>query len=282
MDPLRTVCDRLRRTSAVSWRSPAARPALRVIDLVDAGVRGNSERANIPRYSERIRSNGLTSQFGGHRFLADGRVDVTALETLSILTSRSSVLDIGCGVGRLATALAHNSHSGGYVGLDIDLPSIDSCMRNPLYHSRGFHFIHADIGNELYNPSGTLVSTSEILPLASASADLVVAMSLFTHLFADECQHYANEMIRVLRPNGAIVVTAFVLGIDETGDGFPYTVRNTPVLSKAAPRKAMAHDWRAFTSWFGSDAKMLRGSWHGHGTTEAPRSQDWIIAQPAA
>jgi len=272
----------IHRRKTVSWQHPAVRALVPVIDSVDRVVRNASSdgRSNVPRYSERIRSNGMRHQFGGRLFLDSGRADVAALVKQGVLSSRTDVLDIGCGVGRLTTALVDVLESGTYIGLDVDQPSIQSCTQNLLFREPTFHFEHLDAASELYNPSGGEDSRSISLPLATASRDLIVAMSLFTHLFTKECENYAREMLRILRPGGAIVVTALLIDPDSPVGDFRHDVNGAHVSAKNMPRKGVAYTRQDVTRWFGPDHMLLRGRWHADGVFEAPRQQDWVVVRP--
>ncbi|MFX5884902.1 class I SAM-dependent methyltransferase, partial [Acinetobacter baumannii] len=72
-----------------------------------------------------------------------------------------------------------------YDGFDVMPEAIAWCRR----HYRGlpvpFRFVHADIHNALYNPSGSGSAADFPLPYADGAFDLVFATSVFTHLLAD-------------------------------------------------------------------------------------------------
>ena len=154
----------------------------------------------------------------GACFAKSGKADVDELIRQNLVSSTTAVCDIGCGVGRLATSLLKDSNIGSYLGLDIDRPSIDSALANPLFRDDPrFSFEHIDFASDLYNPGGEMDASSRMLPIETDSSDLVIGLSLFTHLFNDECENYASEMLRILRGGGAIVVSGFLVGPADVG-----------------------------------------------------------------
>ena len=65
------------------------------------------------------------------------------------------MLDVGCGIGRLARPLAgYLSIDGTYAGFDVDAAGIRWC-RQRYGHFPQFSFAHADVRNARYNPGGT-------------------------------------------------------------------------------------------------------------------------------
>src|SRR4051812_47551207 len=65
------------------------------------------------------------------------------------------VLDIGCGIGRMAIPLAgYLVPPGGYEGFDIVAEGIDWCRKNISARFPHFHFRSVDLFNRSYNPAG--------------------------------------------------------------------------------------------------------------------------------
>src|ERR1700728_206772 len=123
-----------------------------------------------------------------------------------------SVLEIGCGVGRDAIPLLQVlGPEGSYVGVDIIGPSIGWCQANitPRYPNAAFH--HLDIRSTFYNPSGQVSLSETRFPIEDGSVDLIILQSVFTHMFEDDIVHYLSELRRVLRPNGSVFASFFIL-----------------------------------------------------------------------
>ena len=68
---------------------------------------------------------------------------------LANLQTNNRVLDVGCGVGRMAIPLTNYlSSEGEYWGFDINKKGIEWCESriSPKFHN--FHFLHSDVCNE--------------------------------------------------------------------------------------------------------------------------------------
>ncbi|MFM8415036.1 MAG: glycosyltransferase [Planctomycetota bacterium] len=125
------------------------------------------------------------------------------------LPPRGSVLDVGCGCGRLARVLAADPTLGGYVGFDCIAASITWCQTHvlPAFAGRRCEFHRVDARSAEYNPAGTVRSQDVRFPCGPASMDVVVAASLFTHLLEVDAARYLREIARVLKPRGVALLT---------------------------------------------------------------------------
>ncbi|MFV1849683.1 MAG: class I SAM-dependent methyltransferase [Porticoccaceae bacterium] len=123
------------------------------------------------------------------------------------------VLDIGCGIGRIAVPLTQylDTDMAKYCGLDPVASGIDWCKRaiTPVYPN--FRFESRDVRNELYNPEGAINGRSMRLPFQDGTFDFTAMISVATHLPPDEINTYCSEVFRVLRPGGRLFMTAFVI-----------------------------------------------------------------------
>ena len=128
------------------------------------------------------------------------------------LNAHTSVLEIGCGLGRIAFPLRYLLiGTGSYDGFDISRYKIDFLREkfSPVHPQ--FRFVWTDIFNTYYNPEGTIKSTEFRFPYPSASFDLVYGASVFTHLLPENTQHYFQETARVLKQHGRCVFSFFLL-----------------------------------------------------------------------
>jgi SAM-dependent methyltransferase len=258
------------------WQSPAFQRALPVLDRADEAVRRRRDLAHLPPFSMRVRSNGVEGQFGGRAFSRLGNEVMGSLIQYAGLDANSVVVDIGCGVGRVAIALARQFPDLRYVGLDVDRTSIE-CNRSNRQLAK-FQFEHIDVATDLYNRGGSTSATTYRLPFDDDSVDLVYLISVFTHMYPGECRNYAREILRVLRPSGRCAVTSHVLGGPEPDwtdlDG-AYT-RYTQT-----PRKMLGHTQDQVTAFFGLKPDMIvRGTWQESDGLSGPRhglAQDMLI-----
>jgi SAM-dependent methyltransferase len=99
------------------------------------------------------------------------------------------VLDFGCGTGRTLVAYAPEAYEAEFWGCDIHQPSITWASESL---SPPFHFFLCSETPPLQQPDGRF--------------DLVVAMSVFTHI-ADHWSSWLAELHRVMRPGGIAVVS---------------------------------------------------------------------------
>lgn len=128
------------------------------------------------------------------------------------LQPHESVLDVGCGVGRMAVPLTRYLHSQArYRGFDIVKPAIEWCQSQISPRYPNFQFAHANIQNDEYNPRGLDRAEHYRFPYNDASFDFIFLTSVFTHMLPAGMRNYLREMKRVLRPDGRIFVTAFLL-----------------------------------------------------------------------
>lgn len=122
------------------------------------------------------------------------------------------VLDLGCGVGRMAVPLTqYLAGKGSYVGVDVGREGIAWCRQaiTPAYPS--FRFEHLDLHHPLYNPAGTVDTASVRLPFPDASFDVILLVSVLTHLETAAVTNYAREVARLLAPGGRCFATAFMV-----------------------------------------------------------------------
>ncbi|HEX2095579.1 MAG TPA: methyltransferase domain-containing protein [Longimicrobiaceae bacterium] len=100
-----------------------------------------------------------------------------------------SVLDLGCGIGRLTAALA--ARGARVVGVDVSREMLRRAREE--VPSPNVTFLHASAGS---------------LPLPDGSIDVVVASYVFQHLLDDDLfRTAAGEIARVLVPGGLTVLT---------------------------------------------------------------------------
>ncbi|WP_337176280.1 class I SAM-dependent methyltransferase [Paludisphaera sp.] len=140
---------------------------------------------------------------------------VISSDTWQLLISRhlkegSVLLDVGCGSGKMARALAYHPYIRKYVGFDVLKDSVDFCNEY-LVPRMGdkFEFHHLDVVS-CYNPNGKIKPTEVRFPVADGSVDFAWGCSLWTHLFEEDARHYLREVRRSLAPEGRFLPTIHV------------------------------------------------------------------------
>jgi SAM-dependent methyltransferase len=251
---------------------------LRALDLRDT-VSRRRDRLTPPRRLD----------FVGHSdFAATGDEFLTHFVELGALQPSERVLDVGCGIGRMARPLSgYLSSEGSYDGFDVNRDGIGWCRRR--YRRRSnFHFQVADIYNARYNPRGAHRADEYRFPYADASFDFVVATSVFTHLLEADATHYLAECDRVLAPGGRLFATFFLLNdtsralMAEGRSGLTFldVDERVAILDEALPEEAVAYDdeW-VFETLRASGLELIGlhpGSWSGR--EEFVSFQDIVVA----
>jgi 2-polyprenyl-3-methyl-5-hydroxy-6-metoxy-1,4-benzoquinol methylase len=125
-------------------------------------------------------------------FLESGRLAEKAIRAAveragARLEELAAILDFGCGCGRVVRRLA--KLPGDVHGSDFDAGAISWCKKNLPFAG----FDHNDLAPPLRH--------------RSESFDLVYALSVLTHLPVDLQHAWVQELTRVLRPGGLLLVT---------------------------------------------------------------------------
>jgi SAM-dependent methyltransferase len=178
---------------------------LRALDLGDRAL-GRGDRLVPPRR--------LRGFAGDSDFVATGDELLGLARAHGGLSAGSRVLDVGCGIGRVArtlTGVLDPAAGGAYVGFDPVAPAVAWCAARYPAH---FRFVHADLRNDLYNPDGAVAATEYRFPVDDGWASLVVATSVFTHLDRPEVERYLAETRRAMAPDARALLTFFLLDDD--------------------------------------------------------------------
>jgi SAM-dependent methyltransferase len=124
----------------------------------------------------------------------------------------SRVLEIGCGLGRIAYPLRIViGPDGGYDGFEICRWKVDHLDRTFTPAHPNFRFTWADVRNTFYNPSGSTPPDAYRFPYPDRTFDVVYAASVFTHMAPEGASRYVREAARVLKPDGRCVFSFFLL-----------------------------------------------------------------------
>jgi SAM-dependent methyltransferase len=205
------------------------------------------------------------------------------------LKATDRVLDIGCGIGRMARPLAGFLDAGAarYDGFDVNPQGIAWCRERYAAEHPDFTFAVADLFNARYNPAGTQSAQEFRFPYADASFDFALATSVFTHLLEGEADRYLGEAARALAPGGRLLATWFLLddgsraaiGAGRAALPFLDADQRMAVVSDAVPEEAIAFDrgWVAETAArHGLTVSAVHaGTWR---RASGPSFQDIVVA----
>lgn len=174
-----------------------------LLDLTDWGIRMASGKLYLP--PARLRD------VGNSDFEATGQEFLDYFVRLCNLQPNARVLEVGCGVGRIALPLTGYLCDGSYVGMDVVASSIGWCQSNITPKHPNFVFYHADLFNRRYNPQGSAQDKDYRFPYDCRSFDFIFLTSVFTHLLPAGLANYLGEIQRLLADGGQVFITFFLL-----------------------------------------------------------------------
>ncbi len=121
----------------------------------------------------------------GGDYEANGRIQAAIVRHFG-LRDGQMLIDLGCGSGRLAAAIGRQMEIA-YLGIDIVQALLDYAAGRAPPHYR--FVLHRALH----------------IPAPDASADMICAFSVFTHLLHTETFRYLEDMGRVVRPGGVLL-----------------------------------------------------------------------------
>ncbi len=186
---------------------------------------------------------------GGWDFKEVGEEFFRYFVNLGGLQPHQRVLDVGSGTGRMALPLTTYLKGGSYEGIDIVAPSVEWCQKTYTPRQANFRFHFSDIYNKEYNPAGKYKASEYKFPFESASFDFVFLTSVFTHLLPPDMENYLSEIARVLKNDGRVFITYFLLNpeslklIDEkvSHHNFKYDLQGCRIDVEDVPEAAVAY-----------------------------------------
>jgi SAM-dependent methyltransferase len=254
---------------------------LRLADVVDEALRRR----------DALTPPGRLNFVGNSDFSATGDEFLRHFKDFAELRGSDRVLDIGCGIGRMARVLVPELRPprGSYDGFDVVAEGIDWCRHHYQDTSVPFRFTHVDVHHPEYNPSGRSSPHTFTFPYGDRSFDLAIAASLFTHLLDDAADNYLAEAARVLAPGGRLFSTWFLLDPTQPPDperaivSFAHGHGAAFVADPLAPESAVAYPlpWlreRLDEHGFVVRSSIRHGSWTGRA---GPSAQDIVVAERA-
>ncbi|MBB5753222.1 class I SAM-dependent methyltransferase [Prosthecomicrobium pneumaticum] len=185
-----------------------------------AAARPSYDPARVAFIEEAVRTNRfLPTPEADRVFVGDGGFREIGAEFLGHLVRLGGllpsdrVLDLGCGIGRIALPLTQylDPATGAYEGIDPVVEGIRWTQRRISTVYPNFAFRAIDIAHPLYNPNGKVDGRTLKLPFSDARFDFALMVSVLTHLPTEEALVQIGELGRVVAPGGRIFLTLFAI-----------------------------------------------------------------------
>ena len=216
-----------------------------------------------------------------------GLISLNNLIRYAGLAQHETVLDIGCGIGRVALPLTHYLDSSArYYGIDPVKEAISWCRDNISSKRTNFSFEHVDWYNKMYNKRGTVDPASYKFSWENGSFDLVYLFSVFTHIKPDTLRNYLSEIKRMLTKNGRVFMTMFIVDEDterridnnETHRPFFKADENYWTDHRDIHESAMAYRYAYVQDLLKDLGLQMSGSYIPGGWREKKAGQDILVA----
>jgi SAM-dependent methyltransferase len=237
-------------------------------DLLDR-LSGRRDELTPPR--------GLSRYIGAGDFKSVGEQYLKWMIDLGHLGQTDHVLDVGCGIGRMAVPLTrYLADEGGFDGFDVVPEGIEWCQGKITSRYPNFRFQLADIFNKQYNPKGTFSARDYEFPYEDDRFDLVFLGSVFTHMPYDDMTNYLREISRVLKPGGRSFITFFIINDDtrrlaasgQSTLDFRFDLDRCKTIDKRTPERAVGYEEQLVRKLYAGEGFRLEepihyGSWCG-------------------
>jgi len=196
------------------------------------------------------------------------------------MAETSNVLDIGCGVGRVALPLTqYLAANASYFGIDINLSAISWCHEHITQVYPNFEFAVVNARNPQYGNQfeyGQSTMREAGLPLhRNRRFDAIIATSLFTHLLWPDVEFYLERMAYHLKEGGFAYTTWFLIddraraAVEAGTAQFDFDIRpgtQTYMLRGKSYSEAIAHE---------VDAVLALAARHGLLPRRPPQFGGW-------
>jgi ubiquinone/menaquinone biosynthesis C-methylase UbiE len=128
-----------------------------------------------------------------------GRIELALLQ-MEGLQPHHTVVDLGCGVGRLAVQIIPTLVGGSYIGIDISQTML----------KRANERIKRDIPVPPCRVTWIKQTTPEFA-LSDRSVDMMCAFSVFTHMEHEDTYRYLRAALPLVRPGGRFIFSCIPL-----------------------------------------------------------------------
>jgi ubiquinone/menaquinone biosynthesis C-methylase UbiE len=229
-------------------------------------------------------------------FIGDGDYKAIGMEfknlfiTYGGLKADDRILDVGCGLGRMAVPLTDFvCKPGRYQGFDVVKSAVVWAEKNIATRFPLFSFHHANVINKHYNPDGEYEASAYRFEFPDDTLDFIFLTSVFTHMFPRDLEHYLAEISRVLKPGKTCFITFFLLNeeanrliqLGKSSQKFLYELDGCVTTSPENPEIALAFPERYIEDLFAKNGLSIVGPTHYGSWCGRPQYlsyQDIIVA----
>lgn len=161
-------------------------------------------------YEARIRATSPDAAIGGGTSTFDkvGRSELEILKREG-LRPADTLVDLGCGTGRLAVHVIPTLAGGHYVGIDISRSMLEAAKKR--------------IDETVPDPPcrvSWVHQTTPAFALDAGSVDVICAFSVINHMEHEDAYLYFKEALRVVRPGGRFVFSCLPVGTERAREVF--------------------------------------------------------------
>ena len=158
---------------------------------------GNNTYENL--YESYAREVQTDFAVGHGDFEVIGRTELTLLQ-MEGLQPEHTLVDLGCGIGRLAVHVIPILVGGSYIGIDISETMLKRAK--------------VRIAQTVPNPPCRVTwikQTTPLFNLPENSVDMMCAVSVFTHMEPEDSYRYLKAALKVVKPRGRFIFTCTLL-----------------------------------------------------------------------
>ena len=159
-----------------------------------------------------INPNSLRGSRKGHGVILSYLIGNEIVELIKVHTNYKNdetILDAGCGDGRVASTLLRSNFKGKYYGFDINKRRLKE-LRIIFKNNLNINFTYVDIYHSYYNRKGNINPEEFVYPYDNCSSGLIIYNSIFSHQKISVIKHNLIEAKRVLKKDGRIWCTFYI------------------------------------------------------------------------
>ena len=180
-----------------------------------AGANGGGKPKSLPEepsyeaiYESHIEARSADVAIGRRSFEAIGRLELALLQQEG-LKPTDTLVDLGCGTGRLAVHVIPTLIGGRYVGIDIAQTVLDEARER--------------VEKTIPDPPCSVSwvhQTEPAFALDDDSVDMICAFSVINHMEHEDAYSYLKDALLVVRPGGRFVFSCLPLNTKRAREVF--------------------------------------------------------------